>query len=81
MSTERLAYTPAIRRPRLPQHFAVGANDGKMAFAAEPLQKQQWVDVPRQKCESTAFWGKSGTLRFFLALGQGRAYNGGQEHQ
>lgn len=56
MSTERLAYTPALRRPRLPQHFAVGANDGEMVFAAEPLQKQeggippaaQWVDVGRQ---------------------------------
>ena len=60
-----------------------------MAFAVEPLQKQeggivpaaQWVDVPRQKRESTAFWGKNGTLRFFLALGRGRAYNRGQKHQ
>ena len=79
MSTKRLAYTPAIRRPRLPQHFAVGVNDGEMAFAVEPLQKQgsgivpaaQWVDVPQRKCESAAYLGKKRHAPLFSCAGAG----------
>lgn len=55
MSTERLAYTPAIR----PAHdslniIVVGENGGKMAFAAEPLQKQEGGIPPAAQWRCTA---------------------------
>ena len=47
MSTERLAYTPALR----PAHdslniIVVGTDTSEMAFAVEPLQKQEGGIVP-----------------------------------